>query len=190
MNRLMLAAPLALTLIAAAPPQAAKPMPAKPMATGQEKAGAMAPRPVPQTADWQKLSSLVGQWEGWMEEGGQRVDARLEVRMTADGSAIMHWLGRDTPHEMVTMFHPDGTRLLATHYCAAHNQPRMARVPGAANQVVFDFVDGTNIAPGDGYMSRLAITFIDADHHDEAWTFKAKGGAMPPGMFHFTRVKK
>ena len=185
MNRLMLAAPLALALIAAPPPQAAKPM-----AAGQDKAGAMTHRPVAQTADWQKLSSLVGQWQGYMEEGGKRFDATLEVRMTADGSAIMHVLGRDTPHEMVTMFHPDGTRLLATHYCAAHNQPRMARVAAPANQVAFEFVDGTNIAPGDGYMRHLAITFLDADHHDEAWTYQDKGAAMPPTMFHFTRVKK
>ncbi len=185
MNRLMLAAPLALALIAAAPPQAAKPM-----AAGQEKPAEVTHRPMTQSPDWQKLSSLVGQWAGWMEEGGKRMDATVEVRMTADGSAIMHVLGKDTPHEMVTMFHPDGTRLLATHYCAAHNQPRMARVPSAANQVAFEFVDGTNIAPGDGYMRHLAITFIDADHHDEAWTYQDKGAAMPPTMFHFTRVKK
>lgn len=185
MNRLMLAAPLALALIAAAPPQAPTTK-----ASVQEKAGAMEHRAMTQTPDWQKLSSLVGQWTGWMEEGGKRMDATVEVRMTADGSAIMHVLGKDTPHEMVTMFHPDGTRLLATHYCAAHNQPRMARVPAEANQVAFSFVDGTNIAPGDGYMAKLAITFIDADHHDEAWTYQDKGAAMPPTTFHFARVKK
>jgi hypothetical protein len=110
--------------------------------------------------------------------------------MTADGSAIMHVLGKDTPYEMVTMFHPDGTRLLATHYCAAHNQPRMALVASPANQVAFEFIDGTNIAPGDGYMRHISLTFVDADHHDEAWTYQDKGGAMPPGVFHFTRVKK
>ncbi len=186
MNRLMLATPLALCLIAAGPPQAAKPM-----AAGQDKPAVMGLRPVPQTEDWRKLSSLVGAWQGRVEEGGQRMDARVEVRMTADGSAIMHVLGRDTPHEMVTMFHPDGERLLATHYCAAHNQPRMARVPaGAPNQIAFQFVDGTNIGPGDGYMSGLVITFVDADRHDEAWTFHTKGGVLPPTVFHFTRVKK
>ena len=95
----------------------------------------------------------------------------LEVRLTADGSAVMHVMGKGTPHEMVTMFHPDGKRLLATHYCAAHNQPRMALVPGKeANQVAFEFVDGTNIAAGDEHMKRVVITFVDADHHDERWT--------------------
>jgi hypothetical protein len=161
-----------------------------PTARAQEQGGAMAARPVPQTAEWQKLRSLVGQWEGWVEEGGKKAETRVEVRMTGDGSAVMYVLDRNTPHEMVTMFHPDGTRLLATHYCAVHNQPRMALVPAPApNQIAFDFVDGTNIAPGDGHMQRLVITFQDADHHDEAWSYLAKGSAGPPSVFHFTRKK-
>ena len=106
-----------------------------------------------------------------MEEGGKQMPATVEVRMTGDGSAIMHVMGKDSPYEMVTMIHPDGKRLLATHYCAAHNQPRMAMVPAKApNQIAFEFVDGTNIGPGEGYMKGVVFTFIDADHHEEAWT--------------------
>jgi hypothetical protein len=142
---------------------------------------------VPQTPEWQKLTSLVGQWEGSMEEGGQQMPATVEVRMTGDGSAIMHVMGKDSPYEMVTMIHPDGKRLLATHYCAAHNQPRMAMVPAKApNQIAFQFVDGTNIGPGESYMKGVVFTFIDADHHEEAWTSSAGPGAA---VFKFTRKK-
>ncbi len=142
---------------------------------------------VPQTAEWKKLTSLVGQWEGSMEEGGAQMPATVEVRMTGDGSAIMHTMGKDSPYEMVTMIHPDGKRLLATHYCAAHNQPRMAMVPAKApNQIAFQFVDGTNIGPGEGYMKGVVFTFIDADHHEEAWTSSAGPGAA---VFKFTRKK-
>jgi len=156
-------------------------------ARAQEKGATMKMSAVPQTPEWQKLRSLVGSWEGVVEEGGKKLPTTVEVRMTGDGSAIMHVIGRDTPHEMVTMFHPDGKRLLATHYCAAHNQPRMALVPAAApNQVAFDFVDGTNIAPGEGYMKGLVITFADADHHEEAWTFSTEAA---PTVFKYTRKK-
>jgi hypothetical protein len=156
-------------------------------AQAQDKETGMKASAVPQTPEWQKLRSLVGSWEGVMEEGGKKVPTMVEVRMTGDGSAIMHLMARDTPYEMVTMFHPDGKRLLATHYCAVHNQPRMAMVPAAApNQVAFDFVDGTNIAPGEGYMKSLVITFVDADHHEEAWT-NSTGGA--PAVFKYTRKK-
>jgi hypothetical protein len=142
---------------------------------------------VPQTPEWQKLKSLVGQWEGSMEESGQKMPATAEVRMTGDGSAIMHILDKDGPYEMVTMIHPDGKRLLATHYCAAHNQPRMAMVPAKApNQIAFQFVDGTNIGPGETHMTGVVFTFIDADHHDEAWTSSAGSG---PAVFKYTRKK-
>lgn len=179
------ACPVALATVIMIGPLATRP------AEAQEKPGrAMALRPVPQTPEWQKLRSLVGDWEGTFEEAGQKMAATVEVRMTGDGSAIMHVLGRGTPHEMVTMFHPDLNRLLMTHYCAAHNQPRMEMVASqAANQVAFRFLDGTNIGPGDTHMSGLVVTFTDADHHEEAWTSRAGGKDGPPAVFRFTRKK-
>jgi hypothetical protein len=143
---------------------------------------------VPQTAEWKRLTSLVGEWESVISVDGKPMPTNIEIRMTGDGSAIMHWMDKGSPHEMVTMIHPDGNRLLATHYCAAHNQPRMAMVPSkAANQVSFQFVDGTNIAPGDGYMKGVVFTFIDADHHEEAWTHSSSPTAA---VFKYTRKKK
>ena len=159
-------------------------------ARAQDKSAAPAFRPVPDTPAWRQLRSLVGQWEGWAGEGDQRAPTRVDVRMTGDGSAVMHVLDRDTPHEMVTMFHPDGDRLLATHYCAAHNQPRMALVAApSTNQLAFEFVDGTNIRPGDTHMKRLVITFHDTDHHDEAWTAQQGGREEPAMVFRYTRKK-
>jgi len=142
---------------------------------------------VPQTPEWKLLTSLAGNWEGTFEMGGKQVPATVEVRMTGDGSAIMHVMDKGGPHEMVTMIHPDGKRLLATHYCAAHNQPRMALVPfKAANQVAFSFVDGTNIAPGDEHMRSVVFTFVDADHHEEAWT---SSGGSAAAVFKYARKK-
>ena len=158
------------------------------LAQGQDaQNAAMTMSAVPQTPEWQKLKTLVGSWEGTMEEGGQSMPATAEVRMTGDGSAIMHVLGKDSPYEMVTMIHPDGKRLLATHYCAAHNQPRMALVPSAAaNQVAFSFVDGTNIGPGEEHMRGVVFTFVDADHHEEAWT---SSGSPKAAVFKYARKK-
>jgi hypothetical protein len=154
----------------------------------QDKGAAMKTSAVPQSAEWQKLRSLVGEWEGTMEEGGTKMPATLDVRMTGDGSAIMHVMGRGSAYEMVTMIHPDGKRLLATHYCGAHNQPRMALVPSAApSQVAFTFVDGTNIGPGEMYMNGVVFTFLDPDHHEEAWSNSAGGAAT---LFKYSRKKK
>jgi hypothetical protein len=153
----------------------------------QEKAPAAKVSAVPDTPEWQRLKSLVGHWEGFIEEGSKKMPTTVDVRMTGDGSAIMHTIGLDTPHEMVTMFHPDGKRMLATHYCSAHNQPRMVLVPAKPpNQVVFEYLDGTNIAPGDTHITGVVMTFVDADHHDEAWT---STGASAPTVFKYTRKK-
>jgi len=113
----------------------------------------------------------------------------ITVRLTGDGSAVMHWMGAGSPYEMVTMFHMDKEDLLATHYCAAHNQPRMQALPSTqANQLEFEFKDGTNIRPGDGYMRHLTITFVDADHHNETWGYDSDG-KVQSGTFYMTRVK-
>jgi hypothetical protein len=142
----------------------------------------------PNSPEWQQLRSLVGDWQGTVEEGGKTHGSTIEVRMTGGGSAIMHVIDKGGPYEMVTMFHPDGPTLMATHYCAARNQPRMQLVaaPGP-NQVAFRFKDGTNIGPGDGHMVGLVITFIDANHHDEAWSYEDSGKEMPATVFHYTR---
>ena len=95
-----------------------------------------------------------------------------------------------TPYEMITMFHMDKADLLATHYCAAHNQPRMkAAGSGKPDEVAFEFIDGTNIRPGDGYMRRLTISFVDADHHNETWGYDNKG-KIEASTFSLTRAKQ
>ncbi len=141
------------------------------------------------TPQWDTLKSLVGKWEGYTEKDGKKYETRIEIRMTGDGSAVMHWMDQGTPHEMVTMFHMDKEDLVATHYCSAHNQPRFKAEPSkAANQVAFAFMDGTNIRPGDAHMARLVITVLDPDHHDEDWGYE-QNGEIHSGTFHLTRVK-
>ena len=156
----------------------------------QDKEAGMKMSAIAQSPEWQKIKSLVGHWEGVVEMDGKKVPTTVEMRLTGDGSAVMHMMDRDTPHEMVTMIHPDGGRLLATHYCAAHNQPRMALVKSpAANQIAFEFVDGTNIKPGDTHMFGLVLTITDADHHDATWTSLVDGKKTPPLTFRYSRKK-
>ncbi len=141
------------------------------------------------TPQWEKMKTLVGQWEGTVAEDKEKKPVTENIRMTGDGSALMHIMGYGAPEEMVTMFHPDGARLMMTHYCAAHNQPRMRSAEMKdPNRVAFDFVDVTNAAPGDGYMYRLEITFDSPDHHTEYWTYK-QGEKLMTAKFEFKRAK-
>ena len=128
-------------------------------------------------ASFEKLKSLVGEWEGNMNEGGKQHVATTSFRVVSDGSALMSVMGAGTPYEMVTMFHLDNSDLLATHYCAAHNQPRFRMVPSSEpNVLTFVFKDATNLAsPSTPHMVGVKITFVDANHHYEDWTYLDKG---------------
>jgi hypothetical protein len=160
-----------------------------PAAAQEKKEAGMTLSAIPSSPEWQQLRSLAGEWQGTVAAEGRPATTTVEVRVTGGGSALMHVLDKDTPHEMVTMFHPDGKRLLATHYCAARNQPRMAMVKSPApNQIAFEFVDGTNLQPGDTRMQRLVLTFKDNDHHDETWVAIA-GGKENTLTFSYARKK-
>jgi len=124
-----------------------------------------------------KLKSLAGEWEGLGAEGGKEMPTTSSFRLVSDGSVLMNVLAPGTPHERVTMFHMDGGDLLATHYCAAHNQPRfhLASTP-EPNVFVFEFKDATNLSsPGAPHMVGVKFTLVDATHHYEDWTFLANG---------------
>ena len=136
-----------------------------------------------------KIKTLSGDWEGTFGEGGQTMPTSVKVTIVSDGSAVMHDLAPGTKYEMITMFHPDGADVLATHYCARHNQPRMKLVPSNdLNVLVFEFMDGTNIGPGDGHMQSVKITFVDADHHYEDWS-DLDHGKVTTARFDFHRKK-
>jgi len=95
----------------------------------------------------------------------------------SDNSVLMDVLAPGTPHEMVTMFHMDGSDLLATHYCAAHNQPRFLFMSTSEpNVVAFEFKDATNLSsPAAPHMVSVKFTLLDPNHHVEDWTFFANG---------------
>jgi hypothetical protein len=153
-------------------------------APADEKKSAIAPN-----ASYDKMKTLNGAWVGTVSEGGKQFPTNTRFQMVSDGSALMGWLNEGTADEMITVFHMDGQDLMATHYCAAHNQPRMVAVPGSdPNRVVFKFKDGTNIGPNDGHMEQVAFVFDGPDHHIEEWTY-LENGKLSTTKFDFQRKK-
>ena len=154
-------------------------------AVAEEKKSAIAPN-----ASFDKLKTLDGAWVGTVMEGGKEFPVNARFVMVSDGSALMAWINEGAPEEMVTIFHMDGSQLMATHYCAAHNQPRMiATAGGDPNRVVFKFKDGTNIGPHDGHMQEVAFVFEGPDRHIEEWTYLDDQGKLSTGKFEFRRKK-
>ncbi len=122
-----------------------------------------------------RLKSLAGEWEGKSASGKS---VALKSRLVSGGSAIEETLEPAGEPAMVTVYYPDGGRLMVTHYCSAGNQPRMVteNAGGDGKRLAFAYLDATNLSSADaGHMHRLVIGFQDADHFTQEWTWREKG---------------
>jgi len=139
----------------------------------------------PVAPSWEKLKTLVGDWSGTFE--GK--PARVSYRLVSSGTALMETLDNHDSSQMVTVYHPDGAGLLATHYCSAGNQPRMRAQELRSGGLDFRFLDVTNVKSADEpQMTRLVLSFADSDHLIQEWTAKA-GTSEHVSRFEFARKK-
>ncbi len=121
---------------------------------------------------WDRMKSLVGTWQG--HEGDTPVS--VTYSLVSNGTSLMESLTAEHDTNMITMYSPDGETILATHYCAMGNQPRMrAKVSDDVKTLAFEFVDASNVKGNEPVMQRLVVTFQDPDHFQQAWTEKTNG---------------
>jgi hypothetical protein len=114
----------------------------------------------------ERLKQLAGTWVQ-ADEDGKPTDQVVSIyKVTAAGSAVQETIFPGQAHEMLSIYHLDGSDLLLTHYCALGNQPRMKADPDSpSNQIRFKFAGGTNLDPAkDMHMHEGTLTFVDADH--------------------------
>ena len=151
-----------------------------------EKPDAQKSTPVPAPSEAQKsfttLKSLAGEWEGpvavpEMPEMSGGKPMHISLRVTSRGNVLVHEMQEagtaldatkyDHP---VTMFYVDADQLTLVHYCDAGNRPRMTgKMSPDAKTVEFELKDISGST--EMHMQHSVITFIDANHHVEDWTF-------------------
>ncbi len=152
------------------------------------------PAPAPPgsgAAALEKLKALAGDWievEPKMGPAGHVADS---YRVTGAGSAVVSTLAPGTPHEMVSVYHRDGSDLVMTHYCAAQNQPRLRTKTVTGNVIAMEFDGGTNVDPAkDVHIHAVKIELLGPDEIRETW-IGWKGGKTeePPLVLHLKRKK-
>src|SRR5215470_6598783 len=136
-------------------------------------------------AAFERLISLVGEWEGTNSTG----TVKATYTLVSGGTALMERLQPNNEPEMITLYSQDGDHLLVTHYCSGGNQPQMrtgaiTELNGTLSFKVFQ-VTGMK-TPGEAHMTALVLTMPDKDHLTQEWTYQGKGKAQSD-VFRFTR---
>ena len=139
---------------------------------------------------FEQLTKLEGEWVGKLKHGDEEAgETTVRYRLTGAGSALVEHLFEGTNHEMITVYHLDGDRLILTHYCAAKNQPRMcAKLGDDPRTIAFKFLDGTNMDPAkDMHMHEATIRVVDEDHLQSEWTSFMNGKPLGKASFDLKR---
>jgi len=150
--------------------------------------GQAAPRGASESAAaFKRLAALVGEWKGLQGD----TEINLTYTLTADGSALMEQF-RAAKDAMVTMFTVDGDHLIATHYCAAGNQPQMVTptiTEALAKSLTFSLSHVTGMkTQGDWHNTGLMVTLEDTQHLTQVWTYE-HNGKKGTNTFRFTRTR-
>ena len=134
-----------------------------------------------------RLKGLVGTWTSPLPDG-QTI--RLAYRLIANDTVLVETQTSPSGRETLTLFHLDGTRVVATHYCAQGNQPRLrlSSKPDAT-PLVFDFHDATNLQPKVAYLKRLEWT-VGTDGTATKLEVYREGQADVPSRLDLTRISK
>ena len=140
------------------------------------------------TEAFANLHRLVGEWEAKTASGSI---IRLSYRAIAADSALVETFTTASNRETLTVYHPDGPDLIATHYCAQGNQPRL-RLESASTKTTlrFGFYDATNLtATSASHLTRLRLELRDADHFDKTEVYMADGKEDVTAL-NFVRVSQ
>jgi hypothetical protein len=101
---------------------------------------------------FETISALEGDWQ--VKESAS---LKIVFEPTAGGSVIIEkWMRGERTHSL-TLYHLDGGKLLATHYCPQGNQPRMAGTLSNDGTIRFAFQDATDLDPTESYQHDLSL---------------------------------
>ena len=139
-------------------------------------------------SSFEALKALSGTWEK-KDDKGQMVTASV-FSVGSGGSAVREIMFPGTDYEMTNMYHMDGDGLVATHYCAAGNQPRMRCQRAAGGVYMFNFADVTNLKSADTeHMAELKLVIVDKDHLRQEWQSFKDGKKTEHVTFELSRKK-
>lgn len=124
----------------------------------------------PAAAAFERLKTLVGQWNGETSMG----KFHLSYELLSGGHVLLEKESSDSMHQtMVTTYYLNGDRLELTHHCELGNVPHMVarKIDLDSGEISFEFADAANLPnPQSAHMHAASLKIVDADHLNSSWT--------------------
>ncbi|HEY3928325.1 MAG TPA: hypothetical protein VGL89_08120 [Candidatus Koribacter sp.] len=140
----------------------------------------------PAQAAFDRLKQLQGDWQSAAQNSHVQ---RVTYRVIANGSAVEETFN-GPEGEMLTVYTLDGDHVLLTHFCMAHNQPRMQASALHDGTLDFHFLDATGLAsPAAGHMHNASFHFTDENHFTTTWHFVENGKEKFTENMEFARLR-
>ncbi|HTL11315.1 MAG TPA: hypothetical protein VL588_02425 [Bdellovibrionota bacterium] len=135
-----------------------------------------------------QLKQLVGTWEGKTKMGDKETTVKATYELTSGGSAILERLFAGTDHEMVSVYHADGSSVAMTHYCMLGNHPTMKLKKSDDHSMAFEMSGKDGIhQSGEMHMHALNISWNNPTHMTEEWVSYNQGKKQDSKMFEFIK---
>lgn len=124
-------------------------------------------------SDFDRLQAIAGDWT---LAGTAGKALRIRYRPMSAGTALVETYGEGSSRETLTVFHVDGATVIATHYCAQGNQPRLRLEATSGKKWSFTFADATNLPdPKASHLVRLELELTAAMHLVRTETYREAG---------------
>jgi len=146
--------------------------------------------PQPAASAFERLKAMEGEWIDVTGAFGAKGAVVATYKVTGAGHTIIETFPVNTPHEMTTVYHRDGSHVVLTHYCSGGTQPRMRAREIQGNIMNFEFDGGANIDPAKtSHMHNVRWEFISKDEIKAEWHNWADGKDEPAhlGRMHLKR---
>lgn len=126
--------------------------------------------------DLEQLEPLIGSWKLKNPTSDEERAFRLNYRWISRGTTLVETWGNPAANTTQTLYHHADGELMATHYCARGNQPRLLAQPESeANLIEFKFHDITNLSDHeDPHMVAMRFRLIDEKHMEKTETYLVK----------------
>jgi hypothetical protein len=144
------------------------------------------------TRAFEKFKSLVGKWKAKTEKG---FDAYIYFESVSNGTAVHERFideGDKVHSNIVTVYFRDKEALMANHFCAMGNQPRLRTTQIAADlsEMTFSLLDITNLkTPEAAHMYKVTYKFQDPNHMATIWTMRQGGKDVYVETLNWERQK-